>query len=272
MSMRFLALVKGSRLGAIVVIVFGLLGYGPLVQEAAAGVVPRNRSRIITVGRETGNMGDNAVAECLVAMVPAILVKPEEQTQENPEIKGKPDACPKQSPSEKQEGPQLVQIAGGYTSKTHPTFWFYVPYTGGDGRMKFLLTDDLETKQSAYSEVRSLPDNPGFIKITLPKDKQGILFGKQYRFSLTIYKDSQQSQSLASVSGLIEHRAAPDNIAQLKGLAQSQAYFNQGLRIDALSTLMDLRTASPNQFEKEWISTLDEMGLKSLSTKVIVSQ
>lgn len=270
LAMRFLALVKGSRLGAIAAIVFSLLSHGPLLQEAAAGVTPRNKSRIITVGRETGHMGGNAVQECLVAMVPAILVKPGDQDKENPEIQGKLDACPKQNSSETQTD-KLVQIAGGYTSKTHPTFWFYVPYAGGDGRMEFVLSD-AETGQSIYSEVKFLPEAPGFIKITLPNEQPGIISGRQYGFSLTIYADSQLSQSHSSVSGLVEHLAAPDKIAQLKRLEQFQAYFKADLRIDALSTLMDLRTADPNQSEQAWLSLLNDMGLNSLRTKVIVPQ
>jgi Domain of Unknown Function (DUF928) len=226
---------------------------------------PPPSPQVKTYRGEAGDKGGSASLECLMAIVPAILVKPEEVTQANATIDNLPNFCPKQNlPSQSQK--KLTEIAGGYAMSERPSFWFYVPYTG-DGGVVFVLRGISNGNSYEYTnDVLRLPKKPGFVEVKLPADRPGLSPNQQYQFSLTIYPDGNMKKSpIASVSSLVERREYKGRLPSTEA-ERYEVYKSQDLWFDQLASIMSLRkeNSASKKYQIEWDTMLNEIGLDPL--------
>ncbi|MEM7794751.1 MAG: DUF928 domain-containing protein [Cyanobacteria bacterium P01_C01_bin.118] len=92
--------------------------------------------------------------------------------------------CPAKSQELTAITPLNVQ---GQTLSAHPTFWFYVPYTADEvesGQFEILTQDEFDR---IYKTSFKLPEQPGFISITLPEgEAPGLQEDQYYHWYLTL--------------------------------------------------------------------------------------
>lgn len=155
-----------------------------------------------------------------------------------------------------------------------PTFFFRVSKTSVQEAKFNLLNEKGDT--IIYDQTFPLTNTGDVMSFTLPDDAPALEIGKEYQWELVVNCDPDDPSGNPRVRTAIK-RVEPSAILVNK-LAQSQlnerpdVYAQEGIWIDALSTLAQLRVANPNDLElqEEWTSLLDSVGLKEIATTPIM--
>lgn len=190
--------------------------------------------------------------------------------------------------SDKSQHPILASTPAGavlgLTVVSHPTFWFYVPYSITSERpVEFILKDDRDNiiYQTFLSESAIAPGVVGF---KLPDTVTPLVVNKRYNWFLTIACDRPSSTSSEQeeltkifVSGWVE-RVTPDPSLQReldKATPQQKAllYAKGGIWHEAVTTLAELRRQKPNNvtLKEEWAKLLRSINLEAIAPEPITS-
>ncbi|WGV24406.1 DUF928 domain-containing protein [Halotia branconii] len=175
------------------------------------------------------------------------------------------------------ESPPTVTNVWGWTTKTNPTLWFYMPYTKDSAYpTEFVLQD--QQSNPIYQQAIALPSQPGVISISLPTNAPKMDVNKQYRWFLTVYCDQQKQSPPIYVEGVIQRvNINPKVTQQLQTatpLQQSAIYAQNGIWHDALTTLAQLRQKDPQDkaLKTAWRDLLTSIGLDDIVAKPILPE
>lgn len=190
--------------------------------------------------------------------------------------------------SDKSQHPVLASTPTGsvlgLTVVSHPTFWFYVPYSITPERpLEFILKDDRDNiiYQTLLSESAT---TPGVVGFKLPDTVTPLVVNKRYNWFLTMACDrpapnssSQEEPTKIFVSGWVERVPLAPSLQQEldKATAQQKAllYANGGIWHEAVTTLAELRRQKPNDvtLKEEWANLLRSINLEAIAPEPITS-
>jgi len=163
-----------------------------------------------------------------------------------------------------QKDPELVF---GETTSSHPTFWFYVPYSSPLSA-KFVLQD--EQHKTIYQTPISLARTPGVINFPLPSKTAPLKVNQRYHWFLNIY--CNQGKPPAFVDGWIKRKELNPSLKtelELATLSQRVSLLaTHGIWYDALTISAQLRRQKLNRHD--WAAMLKAVGLENIAFEPIV--
>ncbi|MDY6940813.1 MAG: DUF928 domain-containing protein [Cyanobacteriota bacterium] len=162
----------------------------------------------------------------------------------------------------------------GLTLAERPTFWLYVPCTGGE--IEFELLDE-ETGETVYLTTFDVTDGPGIISMPVPEAAPSLETDKMYRWLFHFWSDNPEN--LAFVSGVVireplttELKAELEDATPLERMA---IYGKNGLWYDMLAEIGQGYRDNPQDeaFTVNWEALLQNpvVGLEDLLSEPLVS-
>lgn len=165
----------------------------------------------------------------------------------------------------------------GLTISEHPTVLFYIPEitSAADMKLEFTLVDESDPNlvQDLYTTTIPMPDRPGVIGVTLPKDEIAPLeVNKHYNWylSLTCFPNREEPDILL-IGGWIK-RVEPSAtlVSQLDRtpLTERPAIYKKELIwYDLLATLAELHRQNPNdlRLSRQWREVLESVELGEIA-------
>ncbi|WAL59220.1 DUF928 domain-containing protein [Thermocoleostomius sinensis] len=149
------------------------------------------------------------------------------------------------------------------TTASHPTFWFYVPTAlTSDRPAEFWLLD--ADGSYVYTSLLHGTDTAGIVKVTLPNTVSPLEPEKPYRW---IFQLICETGATVDVWGEIQRvdlsPTLKAQLAQSSHRDQSALYAAQGIWLDALTTLAELRLSEPTNtaLVTDWRSLLQSAHL-----------
>jgi Domain of Unknown Function (DUF928) len=168
------------------------------------------------------------------------------------------------------------QPISGFTSESHPTFWFYIPSKMPAGTLlEFNLLDPDEN--TIYSQTLTLPATPaGIIHLSVPPTVPALQEKQAYRWGLTVSCQPNPGSAIVFVKGLIYYTALTAPLEQAIRSAATPPdrailYAAHGLWYDALTTLARERSRSgsaltnPAFVKSAWRELLQQGNLGDLA-------
>jgi hypothetical protein len=164
------------------------------------------------------------------------------------------------------------------TVSEYPTFWFYVPELPLTARSAEFIVQDEEDK-TIYQVSLSLPEKPGVIGISLPSNPQNSLeTNKNHHWYLKVYCGNPQTEiEYFYLDGWVQRvPLTPAIESQIKAEQPREyiAYAGNGIWLDAVTTLADLRSTDPDNLlmAQDWADLLKAAGLQDLAQEPIVGR
>lgn len=176
------------------------------------------------------------------------------------------------------------QTSYGLTTRSHPTWFWYVPQTTAQSA-EFVLLDRDENE--VYTQTIDLTGNPGILQLTLPdanssdsnapgssseNSTAGLDVGQDYHWYFAVVCDAADRSGDVITEGWIQ-RIEPDPrlVAQLESataIDRPSLYAAAGIWYDAIDTVVELRQTEARQSEvqTQWQNLLKSVGLESLSS------
>ena len=190
--------------------------------------------------------------------------------------------------SDKSQHPILASTPAGavlgLTVVSHPTFWFYVPYSITSERpVEFILKDDRDNiiYQTLLSESAI---TPGVVGFKLPDTVTPLVVNKRYNWFLTMActrpsstSSEQEEPTKIFVSGWVERVPLDPSLQREldKATPQQQAllYAKGGIWHEAVTRLAELRRQKPNDvtLKEEWDKLLRSINLEAIAPEPITS-
>ncbi len=162
----------------------------------------------------------------------------------------------------------------GLTVAEKPTFFFRASKTSVQEATFNLLNEKGDA--IIYDKVLPLNNTGDVMSFTLPADAPALEVGKEYQWELVINCDPEDPNGNPRVATAIK-RVQPSptlmsKLAQAKPSDRPFLYAEEGIWIDALSTLAKLRVANPNDSElkEEWTTLLTSAGLQNIATAPLI--
>ncbi|MDZ7958402.1 MAG: DUF928 domain-containing protein [Aulosira sp. DedQUE10] len=163
-----------------------------------------------------------------------------------------------------------------YTTKEHPTFFFYIPkasrtVTG----LEFVLRDD-ENIDPLYKEAFKPFEQAGIVAITLKGDQPLLKAGKEYTWAFSMICDPNSRDRDLYLEGKIQLMQDENIAAQLQEtptpLDRAVLYATAGFWENALSILAGLRRQSPNdpQVKQYWSDLLKSVKLDAVADQPLL--
>lgn len=164
----------------------------------------------------------------------------------------------------------------GLTTEAQPTLMFYMPYTRASGyATEFVLQAD-QNKKAVYSTAIALPEKPGIISITLPK-QVSLAVNQRYRWFLTVDCDPEPDSSLTYVEGVIKRvnlsRKITQQLKTATPVQQFDIYLQNGIWHEALKMLWQLRQEKPQdpKLQEKWQVLLSTIRLDDVASQPLIS-
>jgi Domain of Unknown Function (DUF928) len=162
----------------------------------------------------------------------------------------------------------------GKTAASHPSLWFYVPYTlTSDHPLEFVLQD--EAGKEIYSTaLKASETKPGVVGFKLPTSVPALESGKRYRWFFSVYCNQD---SPVIVTGFLDRVALNpslvDQLEQATATEKVALYRKSDLWHEALTTLAELRRQNPEeaQLKAEWTDLLQSIGLKAIAPEPLTA-
>ncbi|MBE9004176.1 DUF928 domain-containing protein [Fortiea sp. LEGE XX443] len=174
-----------------------------------------------------------------------------------------------------QEPPSVTNV-WGLTTASHPTFWFYVPYSQNVNLPAMFVLQDQESNL-IYQKAIATPTNPGIISVSLSADAPALAVNQQYRWFLTFSCDKQEQSPPVYVEGVVKRVNLSQEITQqLQTATPSQQfaiYAQNGIWHEALTTLAKMRQKKPldTALQTQWQDLLVSIRLGDVATEPILS-
>ncbi len=171
----------------------------------------------------------------------------------------------------------------GQTVSTHPTFAWFVPKEKLTNKpdIEFSIYDfDVNTndKKGSYIQRFRQPSIPGIMKISLDKEKPGLVVGQKYFLQVKLICVPGDSSKSIIVSGVVEVVATPPGLklklsAGKSSLQRAEVYAKEGLWYEALSeTLQDTESKEYQLKLLEQLSDLEQEEAKGISDNQLKMQ
>lgn len=160
-------------------------------------------------------------------------------------------------------------------SSSTPTFLFYVPLASAQA-LEFVLQD--EAGNLVYQQTYAPAPRSGVIRINPAADPASPVMqvGKPYYWAFSMVCDRTDRSRDVMVDGEIQ-RVEPDaalaaKLAITDGYDRAALYAASGFWHDALTTLVDLRQANPNDgsLQEDWQDLLRSVGLSSIAQEPLL--
>jgi Domain of Unknown Function (DUF928) len=172
--------------------------------------------------------------------------------------------------------PKRVTDVWGLTTSEHPTIWFALSEPKDEiTGVVFLLRDESKKTNKVVYQTTVQPKSGGIIGIPLPDANSGIALNPAYKWVIKLTTSCSMPKSIQA-EGWIQRTSLSDEltnqIQQATGRSKVALYDENGLWYDAVTTLAELRRSDPSnsQLTNDWISLLEEAGLKDIASQPIV--
>lgn len=146
------------------------------------------------------------------------------------------------------------------TTMSNPNFYVYLPTTTAT-EGEFILID--EDNNEIYYTMISLPENPGIIRLQIPKTVS-LNKGHQYSWSFMVICDSRYRNRDKYVEGILDYveidQQLETQLKQSSSLEKATLYAQAILWHETLDILAQMRTEHP----QEWQELLTSVGLEML--------
>lgn len=169
----------------------------------------------------------------------------------------------------------LVPVSNiGLTNSESPTFFVYVPQTSA--QIEFTLLT--ENEDEVVYETAFKADKPGIVGVSVPAaDKtKSVEVGKRYVWSFSMICDQNDRSADLVVKGWVQ-RIQPQanlnsNLANPDPIARVNAYAQNGIWYETVTTLAQLRSQTPTDamLRAEWTKLLQSQGLESIADRPLV--
>lgn len=165
----------------------------------------------------------------------------------------------------------LVPVSGkGFTVKSTPTFFWYLPPTAAKSA-EFVLLDDKD--EEIYSTKFAIAGTPGLKSLSLPTDAgfPALESGKEYQWQLSLICDPTDRSADIFIEGFVERKSLSDDfVKQIQQATPQQRlalYANNRLWYDLLDTLAAQRRLNPQDITitTDWKKLLESVRLGSLT-------
>jgi Domain of Unknown Function (DUF928) len=158
----------------------------------------------------------------------------------------------------------------GQTTKSNPTFWFFIPSAPPGTELEFSLQDRQE--QDIYRSSITTPTQPGVISIQLPSGRPPLQLGQDYRWTLTARVPCDNAEpTRVHVDGWISRV----NLA-VGDKDSYNTYANKGIWYDAVTSLAQQRLQKPNDryLKQEWFVLLssESINLYEIADRPLLKQ
>lgn len=158
-------------------------------------------------------------------------------------------------------------LALGLTTSSHPTFWFYVPYSP-TLMAEFVLQD--EAGHSVYRTTASLSRTPGIVSLSLPPTASPLEIDKRYHWYFNIYCNPQQPPVF--VDGWIQRKelnpALKSQLETAKPKQRVSLFAAQGIWYEALTAAAELRSTTLK--DTDWVALLQAIDLADVASEPMV--
>lgn len=162
----------------------------------------------------------------------------------------------------------------GVTLADYPTFFFYIPDVNLEGvEGEFILKN--QDHQTIYKEIVALTAGDSIVRVELTPTPAlpPLEVGKSYYWIFTILLDKVDRSGNTDVAGWIK-RVEPNSLIKNQLVAatdkaQPGIYASNGIWYEAVTSLANLRCASPNDqtILSNWKSLLQQVELPEIATK-----
>jgi hypothetical protein len=172
------------------------------------------------------------------------------------------DSCLK---GDKEFTPLLPKNKLGLTLTGHPTFFWYMPESPARTAEFVLVTDE---DKEYFKANLTIPEKPGILGFTLPKNTNSLAVGKTYHWYVTILCDQDDSSNNPHIDGFVEVTSADqklsDTLANTNSLRLSNIYAQAGIWQEALNNLIQLRQEKPDEpiVQLHWQQLLKSKSVK----------
>jgi hypothetical protein len=161
------------------------------------------------------------------------------------------------------------ELVLGFTNAEHPTFWFYVPYSGCP--LEFVLKD--EQDNDIYQTTLMASDAlPGVISVRLPSTVAPLEIGKRYRWYFSVLNPKKPAEVLDGVDGWVQRESLNLTVqSQLEKATLPQRvalYAANGFWHEALTAASELRRTDANS--NDWSALLQAVGLDDVVSEPIL--
>lgn len=162
-----------------------------------------------------------------------------------------------------------TELVLGFTNAEHPTFWFYLPYSGCP--LEFVLKD--EEDNDIYQTTLTASDTrPGVISVRLPSTVAPLKIGKRYHWYFSVLNSRKPDEVLDGVDGWVQRESLNLTVqSQLEKATLPQRialYAANGMWYEALTAASELRRTDANS--NDWGVLLQAVGLDDVASEPIV--
>ncbi|WYL99798.1 MAG: DUF928 domain-containing protein [Gloeotrichia echinulata CP02] len=162
----------------------------------------------------------------------------------------------------------------GKTTQGNPTLWFYVPYSPDQIKYGNFVLQDKNGEHEQRIKF-NLPNTPGFVSFTLPKELELKEVGLEQQWFFELYCDPNKSP--ADVHGWIEKIEVSNTLQTLLDSSANKykIYEENGIWYDTISDLFSLK---PNQsppelnFWKEQLLKREDVNLNNLPLEPLIGE
>jgi Domain of Unknown Function (DUF928) len=154
------------------------------------------------------------------------------------------------------------------TTKAHPTFWFYIPYTPADIRIGEFSLQSSDGKKRIYRTSFRVSNVPGIFSILLPSSVETALEeGQSYQWHLKLYcRSNTNNKPDLGIDGWVQRvPMTPERQHQID-TAQPDIWF------DSLNALANRLSTSPpdSTVRQDWNNLLKSVDLQELANEPLV--
>ena len=151
------------------------------------------------------------------------------------------------------------------TASANPTFYYYLPETSAN-LAEFVITD--LNQATVYQTTVKLPAQSGIMKIkAMPKVP--LSADQYYQWSLKIVCDSQHRDQDLILEGVLEYQNLDKTaLSSDDPMKKAQFYANQGIWLETLDSVAQIRATSPT----DWTELLQSVGLEGISSQPFVEE
>ena len=163
----------------------------------------------------------------------------------------------------------------GRTVSDYPTFFFYLPKTEAESA-EFILKD--QSGKQIYKQDLTISNLSGVIGVSIPTNKNvpPLEVGQSYTWNFTVICDAQDRSAdqiqIGTVRRVELNADIRRQLAQADPRQKTVIYAENGIWLDALSTLAAARRDQPNDtaLKADWESLLDSVTLGKIAKEPIV--
>ncbi|MGG6293995.1 DUF928 domain-containing protein [Leptolyngbya sp. AN02str] len=166
-----------------------------------------------------------------------------------------------------------ANIVWARSTQSHPTLWFYSPYTlSSDMPAELVLID--KHNNIIYQTMMDHSAAPGILEVPIPASVPPLQLNQGYEWIFSVYCGPENPVVASGwIEGSVLNPELSAQIAEaLSPVAKATLYAENGYWHDALAELAAARRANPTNeaIATAWRNLLQSVGLDNLSTAQIL--